>query len=66
MQKHPANKRDAFLFCRGQHLFDKDAVAGGGVGDENVGDRADDLAVLQDGATAHECVNIGPTNHFSL
>jgi hypothetical protein len=26
-----------------------------------VGYRADDLAVLQDRAAAHECVNIGPT-----
>ncbi len=33
----------------------------GGVGDEDVGDGADELAVLQDGAAAHVCVNIGPT-----
>jgi hypothetical protein len=31
-----------------------------------VGDRADDLSVFQNRAAAHECVNIGPTNQFSL
>jgi hypothetical protein len=31
-----------------------------------VGHRADDFAVLEDRAAAHACVNIGPTNQFSL
>ena len=43
------------------HVFDEDAVAGGGVVDENMGNRADQLAILDDGAAAHQCVNIGPT-----
>ena len=50
-----------FLFCGSQHFFDEDAVAGGGIGDKDMGDRADDLAVLENGAAAHECVNVGPT-----
>jgi hypothetical protein len=33
----------------------------GGVGDEDVGHSADDFAILQNRAAAHECVNIGPT-----
>jgi len=50
--------RDCFLLCK--HIFDKDGVAAGGVVDKDVGYRADEFAVLNNGATAHECVNIGP------
>ena len=32
-----------------QHIFDEDAVARGGIVNEHVGDRADELAVLDDG-----------------
>ena len=32
--------------CRREHIFDKDAVARGGVADHHVGDSADELAVL--------------------
>ena len=42
----------------GEHIFDKDAVAAGGVAHENVGHRADELSVLDDRTAAHECVNI--------
>ena len=43
-----------------QHIFDEDAVAARGVIDQNVGDGADELAVLEDGTAGHECVKIGP------
>ena len=37
------------FLCRGvQHIFDKDAVAGGRVVDEDMGHRADQFAVLND------------------
>ena len=42
-----------FLSRRIQHIFDEDPVAFGGFVDKNVGDGADDLAVLQNGAAAH-------------
>ena len=38
---------------RFKHIFGKDGVAFGGVVDEDVGDRADEFAVLHDGCTAH-------------
>ena len=44
-----------------QHRFGEDGVALLGCVYENVGDGADELAVLDDGATRHVCVNIGPT-----
>ena len=38
------------LGCRGvQHVFDENAVAGGGVVDEDMGDGTDEPAVLDDG-----------------
>ena len=36
-----------------QHVFDEDAVAAGGVAHQNVGHRADELSVLENGASAH-------------
>ena len=51
-----------FFLCRCvQHVFDENAIAGGGVVHKNMGDRANELAVLDDGAAGHECVNIGST-----
>ena len=47
--------------CRVQHIFDKDAVAAGGVVDHNVSHRADKLAVLNDGRARHECGQVGTT-----
>jgi len=38
-----------------EHIFDEDAISHGGVADEDVGDGADELSVLDDGAAAHEC-----------
>ena len=37
-----------------EYVLDEYAVAGFRVGDQHVGDRAGQLAVLQDGAAAHE------------
>ena len=40
--------------CRGiEHVFDEDTVAGGGIVDEDMGDGADQLAVLDNGTAAH-------------
>ena len=48
-------------FCRGEHVFDKDSVAHAGIVDHHVGDRADELTVLDDWATRHECGQEGTT-----
>ena len=42
-----------FLPCCVQHIFDEDAVAGGGVVHKDVGNSADKLSVLDDGRTGH-------------
>ena len=39
----------------GEHIVNKDAVAGGRVVDHDVGHGSDELAVLDDGTAAHEC-----------
>ena len=44
-----------------QHIFNENAVARGRVVDKHVGHRADELAVLDEGAAAHECVQVGTT-----
>ena len=46
------------LLCRKiphlvEHIFNENAVAGGGVVDKNVGHGADQLAVLENGTAAH-------------
>ena len=41
------------LACCGQHVFNEDAVAAGGVVDQHVGDGADQVAVLDNGTSAH-------------
>ena len=43
------------LGCSVQHIFNKDAVARGGIVDKDVGDRPDELAVLDDRAARQEC-----------
>ena len=45
-----------------QHIFNKYSVSDRGIVYHNVSHGADKLAVLNDGASAHECVNIGPTS----
>ena len=47
--------------CRIQHILNKNAVSRGGIVYEDVRDRADELAVLDNGASAHECVQVGTT-----
>ena len=50
----------SLFLCRGiQHIFDEDAVALGGIIYENVGDGADEVAVLDNGATGHADVKHG-------
>ena len=39
----------------GEHIFDENAVARGGIVDQHVGDCSDELAVLNDLAAAHGC-----------
>ena len=52
--------------CRGiQHIFNKDAVACRWVVDEDMGHRADELAVLDNGTAAHADVKYG-TNKFCV
>ena len=38
-----------------QHVFKEDSVPRGGIVDQHVRDRADELAVLDDGRARHEC-----------
>ena len=47
--------------CRVQHILDKNTTAARGIRDHHVRDRADELAVLNDGATRHECGQEGTT-----
>ena len=62
--------RQMILLCQVvdliQHILDEDAVACGGIVDENVGDGADKLAVLDDGRARHECVQVGTTHFYKL
>ena len=44
-----------------QHILNKYAVSRCGIVDENVGDSADEFAVLDDGRSAHECGQVGTT-----
>ena len=56
----------AFQLCRSvEHIFNEDAVAGSWVVDENMGHGADEFAVLDNGAAAHECVKCR-TKLFSI
>ena len=45
----------------GEHIFDKNSVSRGRVIDQHVGDCSHQLAVLDDRAAAHECVQVGTT-----
>ena len=44
-----------------QHILNENAVPNRGIVDHHVGDRSDQLAVLDDGRAAHECVQVGTT-----
>lgn len=43
----------SFLPHHGSHIVDRDPIATGRVGDEDVGHGADELAILYDGGAAH-------------
>ena len=49
---HLPHQREA-LGCRIQHVFDKDAIAGGGIVDKDMGDGAHQFSVLNDRAAGH-------------
>ena len=49
IKKAPVRVLFSLLRQSGEHIFDKDAVAAGGIAHQNVGDRADELSVLDDG-----------------
>ena len=44
-----------------QHIFNENAVSRGGIVDEHVRYRADELAVLNDRRARHECGQVGTT-----
>ena len=44
-----------------EHVLNKYAVSSRRVIDENVGDSSNELAILNDWAAAHECVQVGTT-----
>ena len=45
--------RSLHLCCRIQHILDKDAVAGGGIIDENMGHRAHQFSILYNRTAGH-------------
>ena len=44
-----------------QHIFNENTVPRSGIVDQNVGDGADELAVLNDRTATHECIQVGTT-----
>ena len=54
------------FILRQQHFFNKNGIPAGGIVNKDMGHRTDELAVLQDGGAAHQCVNIGPTRYRFL
>ena len=42
-----------YLGCRIQHILNEDTIAGGGVIHQDVGDGADDMAVLDNRTAGH-------------
>ena len=53
------------LSCRIQHILDKNPIPPRWIIHQHMGHRAHQPAVLDDGAAAHVCVNIG-TTFFSV
>ena len=49
------------LSRRFQHILDKNTIAPSGFVHQNVGDGADELAVLDDRTAAHEGLSLGTT-----
>ena len=54
-----------FLCCRVQHIFNEDAVAGGGVVDKDMSNGAHQLSVLYDRRAGHADVKCG-TKEFCI
>ena len=52
--------------CRRKHIFNENPVPRGGIVDEHVRDSSHELAVLNDRATRHECVQVGTTHLYKL
>ena len=55
----------AHLCRRLQHVFDEDAVSLRGIVNQNMGNGADEFAVLDDGTAAHANVKCG-TNFYAI
>ena len=51
---------------RAEHIFYKYSISHRGIVDHNVGDRADELAVLDDGRAAHEYGQVGTTVFYNF
>ena len=49
-----------------KHIFNKDPIPRGGVADQDVGDGAHELAILDNGAARHECGQERTTNATNL
>ena len=47
--------------ARIQHILDENSVSRGGIVYHNVGNRADELAILNDRRARHECGQVGTT-----
>ena len=45
----------------GEHVFNKDAISRCRIIDEDVGDGADELSILNDGGAGRECGQVGTT-----
>ena len=50
----------------GEHIFDENSVSRGGIVDEDVRHRADELAVLNDGRAAQVCGQVGTTVFYKI
>ena len=51
--------------ARLQHILNENSISRGGIAYHHVRDGADQLAVLDDGATRHKCDQVGIT-HFNV
>ena len=63
MQKKTGANRplSELLSRRIQHILNENAVSFCGIADHDMSDGTDKLAVLDDGAAAHECGQVGTT-----
>jgi hypothetical protein len=54
------------ILCRIQHILNKYSIPRGGIVNKNVGDSADELAVLYYGRARHECGQVGTTHFYNF